>query len=348
MKNQILSVLILSAVCSCSSTNQMSLSVTKPAPVSLPPYIKSVAVINRSRASDATRTLDAIHKAVSLETNQLQDAGAQASMQGLSDELMKNNRFTQVKQMKDLKLYTFGAGVFPSALLWDSVQKICKETNTDALFSLELFDTESKLALGSSPANLSLGVANIAAIDRSVAMSTNLKTGWRIYDPSSRTILDEYVLGTNFSLQGSGVNPVSAVSGLIGRKEAVIDAANKAGAAYASRILPFWIRVSREYFVRGDGNFIIARRRAQAGNWDGAAQIWKQESGSRNGKIAGRACYNMAIIQEINGDLPGAIQWAQKSYEDYNIPLALSYLKILQYRKDQDDLLKSQSVTNAN
>ena len=48
--------------------------------------------------------------------------------------------------------------------------------------------------------------------------------------------------------------------------------------------------------------------------------IWQEETkSSPNGKLAGRACYNMAIIAEINGDLDGAIQWAQKSYENYNI-----------------------------
>ena len=344
MKNLLPFILIISASYSCTSTNLMSLSVKEPAPVTLPPNIKSVAVVNRSEASGASRTLDAIHNALALETKDLKTAGAEASLQGLSDELMKNERFTEVKQMKNLKLYSFGAGVFPSALQWDSVQKICKETNTDALFSLELFDTESKLAYGANPTNLNIGLTSIAAVEQHVAMSTNLKTGWRIYDPSSRTILDEYILGSNIVLQGSGVNPAVAASGLIGRKEAVKDAGNKAGAAYASRILPYWIRVSRDYFVSGDDNFKTAMRKAQAGNWDGAAQIWQEETGNKNGTLAGRACYNMAIISEINGDLDGAIQWAQKSYEDYKISLALRYLNILRYRKQKIDLLKSQSV----
>jgi Family of unknown function (DUF6340) len=347
MKNIILYGLIISASCSCSSTNLMTLSVKKPSPVTLPSSARSVAVVNRTSVSDNSRTLDAIHKALSLETNDLQDAGARASLLGLSDELQKNERFTEVKQMTNLKLYSFGAGVFPSALVWDSVQKICSETNTNLLFSLELFDTESKLDYAANPTNMNLGVASIPVLEHHVSMSTNLKTGWRIYDPSTRTILDEYVLGTNIISEGSGINPAVAASGLIGRKEAIKDAANKAGAAYASRILPYWIRVSREYFVSGDDNFKTAMRRARAGNWDGAAQIWQQETGSNNRTLAGRACYNMAIIQEINGDLDGAIQWAQKSYEDYKIRLALQYLQTLQYRKKQDDLLKFQSVTYA-
>jgi hypothetical protein len=345
MKNILLFTIIVILAYSCSSTSEMSLSVKKPAPVSIPPNIKTVAIVDRSEASAETKTLDAIHKAVSLQTNDLQVAGAQASLQGLSDELSKNDRFSQVKQIKDLKLYSFGSGIFPTALSWDSVAKICSETNTDALFSLELFDAESKLAYGANPVNISAGSLSIPAIQQNVAMSTNLKTGWRIYDPSTRTILDEYILGSNIQQQGSGINPVAAASGLIGRKEAVKDAANKAGVTYADRILPYWMRVSREYFVGGDDNFKTAQRKAQAGNWDGAAEIWKAETASKTVKLAGRACYNMAIIYEINGDLDGAIQWAQKSYEDYRINLALQYLKILQYRKSQEELLKTQAIT---
>ncbi len=345
MKNIILFTFLSIVFYSCSSTNEMTLSVRKPAPVSLPANIKTVAVVNRSEASDATKTLDAIHKVLTLQTGNLQTAGAEASLQGLSDELLKNDRFTEVKQMKNLKLYSFGSGIFPTALSWDSVEKICNETKTNALFSLELFDADSKLTYGATPVNINAGSVSIPAIDHNVAMSTNLKTGWRIYDPSTRTILDEYILGTNITMQGSGINPVVAASGLIGRKEAVIDAGNKAGGIYASRILPSWIRVSREYFVKGDDNFKVAQRKAQSGNWDGAAEIWKSETAQSNVTIAGRACYNMAIISEINGDLDVAIQWAQKSYEDYKINLALQYLKELRYRKFQEGVLKSQSVS---
>ena len=216
---------------------------------------------------------------------------------------------------------------------------------TNALFSLELFDAESKLGYGSNPVNLSIPNGNIPVLDHHVSLSTNLRTGWRIYDPASRTILDEYILGSNIVSEGSGINPAVALSGIVGRKEAVKDAGNKAGAAYAYRILPYWIRVSREYFVNADENFKTAKRKAQAGNWDGAADIWKSETHSSDGKIAGRACYNMAIISEINGDLDAAIQWAQKSYENYNVKLALKYVRILQNRKNQEDILKAQSVT---
>ena len=345
MKNRLIYPFIVLACCSCSSTSLMSLSVMKPAPVSIPSNIKSVALVNRSQAVDANHTIDAIHKALSLESNDLQIAGAKSSLSGLSDELMKNSRFTEVKPLTT-ELRSFGAGVFPSALQWDSVERLCRESNTDALFALELFDTDSKINYGASPANINVGIANLPAVEHHVNMTTSVKTGWRIYDPSTRTILDEYIIGQDISFSGSGINPVVAASALIGRKEAVIQVGNKAGQAYATRILPYWIRVSRNYFVGGDDNFKTAQRKAQSGNWDGAAQIWQQETKSSDRTLAGRACYNMAIISEINGDLDGAIQWTQKSYEDYKIRLALDYLNILKYRKQQNDILKSQTVAS--
>ena len=179
-------------------------------------------------------------------------------------------------------------------------------------------------------------------------MTTTVKTGWRIYDPSSRTILDEYVLGKDISSSGSGINPAVAASALAGRIEAVKDVSTQAGQAYASRILPYWIRVSRDYFVKGDENFETATRKARSGNWDGAAEIWRDETKNPDGTLAGRACYNMAIIYEINGDLDGAILWAQKSYEDHKIRLALNYLNVLRYRKRQNELLRSQTVATNN
>lgn len=343
MKNLCLALSIALLCASCSSTNLMSLSVMQPAPVSLPPYAKTAAVVNRTRATDETRTVDAIHKAISLESGNLQKDGARASMTGLADELMKNNRFSMVKPLTDLDLRSFGAGVFPSAMSWDTVEKICKANNTDLLFSLELFDAETKAAVGSTA--LGTMVGGVPALTQQVNMTTLVKTGWRIYDPSSRNILDEYILSRDLSFRGT---PVAAASAIMGHKEEVIKVGNQAGQAYAYRIMPYSVRVSRFYYVRGSSNFAVATRMARTGNWDGAAKLWQQETNNPSRKVAGRACYNMAIISEINGDLNGAMAWAQKAYENYNNRLALSYVNVLRNRQSNDAVLKEQTEVSSN
>lgn len=107
--------------------------------------------------------------------------------------------------------------------------------------------------------------------------------------------------------------------------------------------MPFNIRVSRDYYVKGTPNFEIGKRRAQAGKWDSAAELWLLETKNTNPKIAGRACYNMAIINEINGNLDTAIEWASKSYTDYGDKLGLRYVNMLKNRVKKQKLLESEN-----
>ena len=319
---------------SCSSTNLMSLSVTEPAPVSLPPTAKSAAVVNRSRAADDSRTVDAIHRTISLESRELQVEGAGASLTGLTDALIRSNRFDTVKTLSHLDLRSYGAGVFPVYLSWDTVEKICRENHADVLFSLELFDAGSTVGL------------NIANFVQVLNMKTQVKTGWRIYDPATRNILDQFLIYRDLNCQGG--NFLTFAAAQLGRKEAVIKAGNRTGEDYATRIIPYSIRVSRSYYVRGHGSFSVAKRMAQAGDWGGAANIWREATNSSSGKVAGRACYNMAIISEINGDLNGALQWARKAYEVYRTPYALDFVNILQQRQSNDAVLRSQTELTSN
>ncbi len=342
MKNHLSIIVVALIFCSCKSTELVHLSVLKPAPVTIPPYIKAVGVVNRSLPSKQTKAIDAIDKVFSLEGVNLDKEGAQASMTGLSDELMKNNRFTEIKLLNTTDLTTTSPGTFPFSLSWDEVEKICKENNTDALFALELFDTDSKISYSASQTSIKTPLGNVPALEHKANMLTVVKTGWRIYDPVAKNILDEYAIANNLTYSGKGINPVIAAAALIDRKNAVKEVGNKTGQSYAYRIIPYWIRVSRDYYVKGTDNFRTARRKAQTGNWDGAAELWNEETQNPSGKVAGRACYNMAIISEINGDLNKAIEWAQKAYENYNNPLALRYVRILERRKVNNEILENQ------
>ena len=314
---------------SCSSTNLMTLSVTEPAPVSLPPNAKTAVVVNRSRAADDSRTVDAIHRTLSLETRELQTAGSGASLTGLTDALIRSNRFASVKALSGLDLRSYGAGVFPVTMSWDTVEKICRDNHADLLFSLELFDAESKVAL------------NVMALGAGSNVKTQVKTGWRIYDPATRSVLDQYFIYRDLTFAGGTI--LGTGSALLGHKEAVIKAGDHAGEDYATRIIPYSLRVSRYYYVRGNGSFIVAKRMAQAGDWDAAGKLWSQATNSPSRKVAGRACYNMAIISEINGDLNGALQWAKKAYVMFKTPYALDYVNILQQRQSNDEVLRSQT-----
>jgi hypothetical protein len=342
MKNLI--VIIFGAVVfsSCASTETMHLSVLEPAPVSLPAYIKNVAVVNRTRVAQKSKVYDAIDKVVTLEGVKTDQEAAQETIDGLTDELQKNSRFDEIKLVKNSDLTTNTPGIFPAPLSWDVVEKYCNDNNADALFSLELFDTDSKIDYSVYKTSIRTPFGSVPSIQQQANMHTLVKAGWRIYDLRDKEILDEAAVAKTFNYYGRGLNPLLAAQALINKKEAVKEVGNAAGHAYAFRIIPLWARVSRNYYVRGTNNFKIAKRKAQTGNWDEAAKLWQTETNNPKRKVAGRACYNMAIISEINGHLDEAIKWAQQSYENYNNHLALYYVNILKNRQVGDDIAEAQ------
>lgn len=344
MKNLYLLVAISAIICSCSSTNRMSLSVLNPAPVTVPAHVKNVTVINRSLPLKENRVFDAADKIFSFEGAELDKEGSAAGMNGLVTELSRNEKFTSVNVLNQTQFGNKVPSMFPTPLTWDEVEKLCAENNSDALFSLEMFDTDSKISYAAQPVKVNTPLGKVPAIEQEASMFTTVKTGWRIYDLRSKYILDEFAVARHLNFRARGINPVIAANALIGRKEAVKEVGTKTGEGYAMRVLPFWLRVSRDYYVRGSGKFSIATRKARTGNWDEAGKLWLEETNHGKRKVAGRACYNMAIISEINGNLDEAIKWAQKSYEDYNCKLGLFYVRVLERRKIDNSILNEQQT----
>ncbi len=343
MKKALFILLISSVLVSCKM-QQLYLNVLEPAPVTLSREIRKVGVINRSVPTDETRILDVVDKALSLEGVNLDKDGAEQAINGLSGELMNNSRFDVVKSLTNIDFRTPSLmGIFPVPLSWDIVDKVCREKGTDALFALEYYDTDTKLRYSTRDEGDKevLGI-KIPRIVHQADMETIVKTGWRIYDPARRIIADEYHHLQSVVFSGTGITPLVALAGLIGRKDAIIEVSNKAGHGYALRLIPYELRVMRDYFVKGTDNFKIAKRKAQVGKWNEAGELWEQETTNPKRKIAGRATYNMAIINEINGNPGTSLQWAQKAWEYYRIRQALKYVRILENRMVKTDILNEQ------
>ena len=328
---------------SCSSTNRLTMNAVEPAAVFVPSTIQRIGIVNRTAPSEAHKTIDKIDQILSLEGFKLDKLGAENAVRGLFEELSADDRFAEVVIMESNPADRKGLGVFPAPLSWESVRQLCDENQLDALFVLEFYDTDTRadyqLTTMSVPNNLGIK-ANVPA--HSVTLNTAIKNGWRIYDPGNRRILDEYHSYGELQSGGRGINPVRAIEAVVGRKEAVLQESNNLGHAYAFRIRPFTKRIARDYYVRGTDNFKIGRRKAQTGDWDGAAAHWQAEVLHPKRKIAGRACYNMAIINEINGNLEEAMDWAAQSYSDYGDRNALRYLNMLKYRMAEKQELEEQ------
>lgn len=335
---------ILVLLMSCSATNTLTMGTTRPAMVSIPKEAVRVGIINRSLPSENNSSLDKIDRLLSAEGLYLDEKGAEATISALSDELKRTGRFQEVKILEDNAEIRKGLNTLPDTLDWDVVERLCKENGVDLIISLAFYDTDTKVSysVGTYQLPNELGL-KVSLPGHRVTLDTQINNGWRIYDPVDRVVLDQWVYGKGFVVSGEGINPMKAVEAISTRNERVLDYSKDLGNDYGLRFSPVKHRVSRNYFVRGTDNFEIAKRRAQTGDWMGAAKLWEKEVGNPKSKIAGRAYYNMAIINEINGDLDAAIDWASKSYTDYKIKEALRYINVLQDRVLDNRVLEEQA-----
>ncbi|HKK41654.1 MAG TPA: DUF6340 family protein [Bacteroidales bacterium] len=341
MKRLIIFMMPVLLLMSCK-TQQLYLNVLEPAPVTIPAYIEKVGIIDRTMPTEKSKPADVVEKIITLEGPELDRDGARESIKGLAEQLKENGRFSEVKTLDDIDFRTPETVPFPTPLTWDIVDRICNEKGIDAIFALEKYDTDTHISYSKRNVSLSTPLGKVPGIEHQANMETIVKTGWRIYDPSGKVLLDEFINRSSIVSTGRGINPVVAAAALLGRKDAVNQVSYKSGQDYALRILPFRLRVMRDYYVKGTNNFRIAMRKARTGNWNQAGELWEKETTNPKRKVAGRAAYNMAIISEINGDLDAALAWAQKSYEDYNNHLAIRYVRILENRKYKTDVLKVQ------
>ncbi len=346
MKNQIKTIacfafaLLLTA---CGATNRMTMGVNEPALVHLSSDVSSVGIINRSAASKGNNTLDKIDKILSAEGLNLDKKGAEAAISSLASELSVIKNFEDIKIIEGVEEVKKGLAVLPATLSWDLVERLCEENQVDVIFSLAFYDTDTKADYKITTMKLpnSFGV-DVDLPAQEVTLVTQVTNGWRIYDPQTKEVVDEHLFNKNMTFRGKGINPMKAIEAVASRNETVQEYSRNVGIAYAKRLIPRTRRIARDYYVRGSDNFKIAQRRAQAGDWAGAAELWERELTNPKEKIAGRAYYNMAISNEIKGDLEKAIQFASTSYTDYRTNIALEYVNILKYRVRQNRVLDQQ------
>ncbi len=114
------------------------------------------------------------------------------------------------------------------------------------------------------------------------------------------------------------------------------------GKAQASVFSPEWKYVERRYFTNNSKDFSLAEYYAGVNEWINAAEVWSEYANSGINSKAKYATYNMALASEMEGNLEAAIYWARLSSEKYLNPKAGKYLKILQNRYKEQEILANQ------
>jgi hypothetical protein len=342
MAKNIKLVLLLAGIIfvSCKSS-YISIQVLKPAQITVPAEIKTIAFINRSLPAKRERVRNVIEGAMTGENLFADRIGSEECIKGVFNGLQDSPRFTGVIYGGG-DIRGTGTRQFPELLDWAIVDDICKANNTDALVCLEVFDSDSRRVMTDRKVTRKQDNRDITYIEYTATLYLDIESGWRIYYPARRKVIDQNIYTDTKYWSSTSDAGRKAEQGLPPMERALSEAGSYVGNQYAIRISPRWIRVSRDYYRKGNDDFERAKRMAEINDWKGAAELWQKYTNNPDVKIAGYATYNMALACEMEGDLEAAISWTKKSYIDYKNKHAGYYMNVLQRRLNEQQRLDEQ------
>jgi hypothetical protein len=324
----IASIVLLGVAC---KTTYVTVQVLQPAQITIPSKIKNLVFINRSLPDKKDKFRNILEGAVTGEDVFADRRGSEECVKGVTGKLQGSPRF-QASLPENINLRGTGTRAFPPALDWNIVEDICKNNQADALVVLETFDSNNNRQISERQAERKENNKVIKYVEFVATLNVQIEAGWRVYFPTEKRIIDQHVFTDGRNWSNTSDAKKRAEAGLPSQESAVADAGFYSGQQYAFRISPMWTNVSRYYFKKGNTDFTIADRKGKSSDWKGAAEIWRKYVNDSNSKIAGNACYNMALACEIEDDLQSALDWANKSYVNYNNKKGRSYANILQQR----------------
>jgi len=337
----LLTIAAVTVLFNSCSTSSIPMDVLVPADVYISHDITNVGIINRSLPTDDNKFANILEGFFTGETIRGDRVGSATCMTGLADKLNQSPRFNAVI-LQGLDLRGTGTKNFPPPLLWGDVQEYCDRFRVEAIIALETFDSDIRLKQGEREVERKKDGEKIIEIEYWGKLNIGVNAGWKVYDPTNRSIIDADIYSDNKSWDETGSSPENVLSQLPSKREAINDAGHHAGTMYAYRISPTWMHVSRQYYVKGNPELEKTKRYVKTNNWDAAIEIWEKLVEDPDPQIAGRAAYNMALSSEMNGDLDTAIGWAKKSYEEFGNKKALNYMRTLQRRRSDQDILDEQ------
>ena len=330
---------------SCGVTHNVDIPVWEPAPVDLANGIKRIGIINQSQETKVSEQLTGVEAWVAYSDEELSASAKQAAIDALYKELASDDRFDTILIIPHSSNSVAFSFTDQELIPWNEMEKLCQQYRVDALFALAFHETDTEISIKKAKIKQrDLLRDNYTIRGHELKLETLIENGWRIYDPFNKQILDEISINNQIISKGEGEDPYLAFEAIEDRRDSVMMAGKNAGIKFGSRLNPYSQTISRPYYAKGSLNLIKADSLAQVSEWKNAARLWEKDLSHPSPKIRSRAYFNMAVVNELHGDLPTAMDWASKSIDIYESRFTQRYLDDLYHRMSRLTLIEEQAM----
>lgn len=337
--------LFLLSALSSSCTKSTSLTVLQPAQMTLPEHITTVAVVDRSKPSNGW--LNVLEGLVTGEAIGQDRRSREEAVRGLTDALTRTPRFAVKNTGIEMSGSKAGNNL-PAPLSWSEIERICADYGAHAVVTIESFDSDnSASARRVETKRKDKNGKQYIDVSYQARQRTGVRIGWRLYDPRTKIIIDEFTTDDYLEKTGNGTTERAAMGNLPSQVSVTRSVAFAVGREYGARIAPIYVQVTRPYYAKAKGykeDMKQAAHYLKGREYDKAAAIWKKIEATTkdNKKVAGRAAYNMAVVSELNGNLDLALDWSHKAWNDYGNKKARNYIQVIEMRQNDARKVESQ------
>ena len=342
-------------ISSCSISN-IKLDAIKPAEINIPTHIESVVIANRTAPKKNNKIENILDGIISGEMIGVDKKSSQECLNSLKLELSNSPRFKLIST-ESIEFKGSGTAEISKPLKWKKIEKSLKNYEADGLIVLESFDSSSQVReLGTRERKKKINGEWKKRIEHIASLDVEVQAGWRIYDLKNKKIIDEKIFFDRKVFENADKTMVLAKTNLPALDYAVSQAGIFSGQQFYYRISPHYITINRDFFknlrqikgfkIKSDNSnnlFIRASKHVFNKNWQEAVEIWKPLTGHKNRFIASRACFNMALASEANGNIDISLSWVKNSIKQGN-KQAKKYLKRLEKRKIDLAILEKQII----
>jgi hypothetical protein len=340
---RILSLFVLPFLLASCGTASHQMQILKPAAITLPSDIKQVGIINRSLPGKGQGFKNFLEGFVTGESIAADREGSLECQRGLAAGLNQAPRFNAVV-IEGVDLRGTGTREWPEFLDWQQVEELCERFRLDALIALESFDSDVNLRKSSADVERTIDKKKVIVKEYYADLRMNVRSGWTIYKPATQQIIDRNAFSDEMRWNETGDTPEQVLSKLPSKRKAINESGYFSGKQYAIRISPTWVTENRTFYRKATDEFKVAGKYVKQDRWKEAIAIWKRYTMDADPKIAGRACYNMALASEVEGNLPIALEWANRAWQQHGLKNARNYISLLQNRMWQQERLDQQML----
>lgn len=289
----------------CSTVKYIGIDTYNPAEVTFPDHVTKILMVNNAVPQPSDRGYELTLLGHPQDTGRIHtDSALFDACRALGTAMVDAGYFNDVL-LYDTAARTDSLYYEDRKMRPEVVTALCKENGADAVISVDRLLFDQKRQVTELPEGYLIGAINV-----------QISAVFRSYLPGREVPLATVYAADSLFWAESAPNPHVLDKLLPTADEAAREAGQYIGLKASPNFVPHWQNETRWYFTGISSAWKEASAYAAGEKWDLAAGRWQRLYDASSGwKAKAKAASNLALAEEMQGNMPKAHEWATLSYE---------------------------------